>query len=186
MAFKEGTVLVPTCFFLGVLFICLNIDYRILFQPFDLQTYETAYQFYTIFYTAPQAIKSALHGLMGVAIFGLISKLVKWDDSAMFFDGSCLVAYVFGFSVYVTVIIPSLKTVVEPVDVDTEADRQQALSVVSASNVILMGLMGIVLTLQAGQIYAERQDAKAKAEFLEEERKEKAKSEAAATKQKTE
>jgi hypothetical protein len=26
----------------------------------------------------------------GVGIIGLISKLHKWDDSAMFFDGSCL------------------------------------------------------------------------------------------------
>lgn len=28
--------------------------------------------------------------MVGVGIIGLVSKLHKWDDSAMFFDGSCL------------------------------------------------------------------------------------------------
>ncbi len=31
-----------------------------------------------------------MHAIMGVGIIGLAGKLHKWDDSAMFFDGSSL------------------------------------------------------------------------------------------------
>jgi hypothetical protein len=34
--------------------------------------------------------QALLHGLVGVQIIGLISKLHKWDDSAVFFDGTSL------------------------------------------------------------------------------------------------
>ncbi len=31
-----------------------------------------------------------MHAIMGVGIIGLVGKLHKWDESAMFFDGSCI------------------------------------------------------------------------------------------------
>lgn len=34
-----------------------------------------------------------LHGFGFIGLVGLISKLHKWDESAMFFDGSCIGAY---------------------------------------------------------------------------------------------
>lgn len=35
----------------------------------------------------PQAL---LHGMVGVGIIGIISKLHQWDEGAKFFDGSSL------------------------------------------------------------------------------------------------
>lgn len=41
----------------GVLFICFNVDYRVLFLPVTDETVADAFQFYTMFYNAPPAIK---------------------------------------------------------------------------------------------------------------------------------
>lgn len=43
--------------FTGVLFICFNVDYRVLFLPVTDETVADAFQFYTMFYNAPPAIK---------------------------------------------------------------------------------------------------------------------------------
>lgn len=37
--------------------------------------------------------QALLHGVMGVGIIGLVGKIHKWDESAMFFDGSSLGTY---------------------------------------------------------------------------------------------
>ncbi|KAL7280830.1 LOW QUALITY PROTEIN: hypothetical protein ACG7TL_005774 [Trametes sanguinea] len=102
--------------FSGVLFICLNVDYRILFTPLTESVVRDGLEFYTTFYNSPPAIKAStgmasifvflltyapcertsrglqalLHSVMGVGLLGLVGKLHKWDDSAMFFDGSSL------------------------------------------------------------------------------------------------
>ena len=34
-----------------------------------------------------------MHGVMGMGLLGLLGKLHRWDESAMFFDGSSLGAY---------------------------------------------------------------------------------------------
>jgi hypothetical protein len=108
-----------------------------------------------------------LHGLIGVGLIGLISKLHKWDESAMFFDGSSLgeyhpslvnsrhfnvrasAAYVFAIAIYLTVIVPSLRTIVMPVEnVDTRDDQVEAMRILAAGNTIIMVLLGAILTLQ--------------------------------------
>ncbi|KAJ7281747.1 ER membrane protein SH3-domain-containing protein [Mycena rebaudengoi] len=114
MGFRQAAVLGPVCFFLGVLFICFNIDHRVLWTPLTEDTVEDGFQFYTTFFNAPPAIKAMLHGMVGVLFLGLMSKLHDWDDSAMFFDGSSIGAVVFGFAVYMTVVIPTLRTIVTP------------------------------------------------------------------------
>ncbi|KAJ7026298.1 hypothetical protein C8F04DRAFT_1190623 [Mycena alexandri] len=86
----QAAVLGPVCFFLGVLFICFNIDHRVLWGDLTADTIEDGFQFYTTFFNAPPAIKALLHGMVGVVLLGLIAKLHVWDDSAMFFDGSCI------------------------------------------------------------------------------------------------
>lgn len=79
MGFRQAAVLSSACFFLGpqvpvfskalryftnpvftltgVLFICFNVDYRVLFLPVTDETVADAFQFYTMFYNAPPAIK---------------------------------------------------------------------------------------------------------------------------------
>ncbi|KAF9256206.1 hypothetical protein L218DRAFT_936937 [Marasmius fiardii PR-910] len=156
MGFRQAAVLAPVSFFLGILFICFNVDWRLLWGDLSSKDVEDGYQFYTIFYNSPPAIKALLHGMMGVGMLGLVAKLHKWDDSAMFFDGTSLGIYVFGMAVYITVIVPMLGTTVAPAEVDTELDRLEAMRVLSAANVIVVICLGAILTLQAGQAYVNR------------------------------
>lgn len=57
-------------------------------------------------------------------------------------------AYIFAVAVYLAVSVPSLRTIVTPVDVDTRADRIEALRILSAGNTIIMVVLGAVLVLQ--------------------------------------
>ncbi|KAJ7132044.1 Shr3 amino acid permease chaperone [Mycena epipterygia] len=163
MGFRQAAVLGPICFFLGVLFICFNIDHRVLWGGLSEDTVEDGFQFYTTFFNAPPAIKAMLHGMVGVMLLGLVAKLHTWDDSAMFFDGSSLVVVVFGFAVYITVVIPTLRTIVEPLEDETRQVRIEAMTVLSAANIIIIFCLGFVLLLQAGQEYARRADAREQA-----------------------
>ncbi|KAI0629200.1 Shr3 amino acid permease chaperone [Trametes polyzona] len=160
MGYRQAAVLTSVSFFLGVLFICLNVDYRILFTPLTDAVVRDGLEFYTTFYNSPPAIKALLHSIMGVGLVGLLGKLHKWDDSAMFFDGSSLAAYIFALAVYLTVGIPACRTVADPVpDVDTQDDRVEALRVLSAGNTIIIVLLGAILALQAGEQWARRLEA---------------------------
>ncbi|KAJ7257866.1 hypothetical protein B0H12DRAFT_1282145 [Mycena haematopus] len=54
---QQAAVLGPVCFFLGVLFICLNVDHRVLWMGLTDDTIEDGFQFYATFFNAPPAIK---------------------------------------------------------------------------------------------------------------------------------
>lgn len=58
-------------------------------------------------------------------------------------------AYVFCISIYITVTIPALRSIVTPlIDVDTREDRIEAMRVLSAGNVMVMAGLGAILVLQ--------------------------------------
>ena len=60
-----------------------------------------------------------------------------------------LAAYMFGVVVYLTVTINSLRTIVNPVEnVDTREDQIEAMQILSAGNVIIVGSLGLILVLQ--------------------------------------
>ncbi|KXN89379.1 Secretory component protein SHR3 [Leucoagaricus sp. SymC.cos] len=162
MGFKQAAVLAPVSFFLGVQFICFNVDHRILWGSGGLtdEVVADGFQFYATFFNAPPAIKALLHGMIGIGLVGTLSKLFKWDESAMFFDGSSLAAYVFSIAIYLTVTIPALRTIVTPLEEETREVQVEALSVLCAGNVIIAGCLFAVLVLQAGQEYARRQEAR--------------------------
>lgn len=160
MGFRQGAVLASCSFFLGVLFICFFVDYRILHQPLTDDIIEDGFQFYATFFNAPPAIKALLHGFIGVGILGLVAKLHAWSDSAVLFDGSSLAAYIFAVAVYLSVTIPSLRTIVTPSEADARADRIEAMRVLAAGNSIMMVILGAVLVLQGGQEYARRLELK--------------------------
>lgn len=56
--------------------------------------------------------------------------------------------YIFSAAVYLAVSVPSLRTIVTPADVDTRADRIEALRILSAGNTIMMVVLGAILVLQ--------------------------------------
>ncbi|KAI0731242.1 Shr3 amino acid permease chaperone [Earliella scabrosa] len=176
MGYRQAAVLVSTSFFLGVLAICLNVDYRILFTPPAEDVIRDGFEFYTTFYNSPPAIKASalLHAVVFVGLIGLIGKLHKWDESAMWFDGTSLAAYIFAVAVYLTVNIQACRTVVDPVpDVDTEEDRVEALRILSAGNTIIIACLVGVLVLQAGEQYTRRLEANMAAEPADNENAEK-------------
>ncbi|KAJ2915485.1 hypothetical protein MD484_g4959, partial [Candolleomyces efflorescens] len=179
MAFQSAAVLVPVSFFLGVLFICFNVDYRVLWGELTNEVINDGFQFYTTFFNAPPAIKGLLHGMMAVGLGACLFKLLSWTESAMFFDGSSLAVFLFAIVVYIAVVIPGLQAIATPVkDVDTRDVQVEALRVLSAGNVIIIACLILVLLLQAGQEFARRADEKAVAEFR--------KKQAAATEEKKE
>jgi hypothetical protein len=156
MGFGQAAVLASVSFFLGVQFINFNVDHRVLFEQPTEETIQTAYQYYTTFFNAPLAVKALMHTMMAIGFSGLFSKLHKWDDSAKFFDGTCLAMYLFGVVMYIAVTIPALRTVVTPLAEDTDTDRFEALRVLAAGNTIVILCLAGVLLMQAGQEYARR------------------------------
>ncbi|KDQ61612.1 hypothetical protein JAAARDRAFT_515241 [Jaapia argillacea MUCL 33604] len=172
MGFSQAAVLSSVSFFLGVLFICFNVDYRVLYA-LDEQAITDGFQFYTTFFNSPPAIKAMLHAMMGVGVVALISKISKWDESALFFDGSSLAAFIFSIAMFFAVTIPSMRTIVDPVpDVDTRQDQIEALQVLGAGNTIIIVLLTAVIALQAGQEYARRVEQRELQKIIEEEKKE--------------
>jgi len=142
---------------LGVLLACFTVDYRVLFEPLTEEIVQDGFQYYKTFYNAPLGIKALLHGLIAVGVIAIIAKIHRWDESAMFFDGGSLAAFVFATTMYITVTIPSIRTVVTPVEgVDTREDQIEALRVLSAGNTLIIVLLGGVLALQGGQEWARR------------------------------
>lgn len=125
------------------------------------KTIDDAIQFYTTFYNAPKAVLNLLHGVVVLGVLGFVSKLHKWDESAMFFDGSSLAVFVFGIMLYTTVVIPGIRTVAEPLENDTRTDQVEALRVLAAGNTLIVVCLGLVLALQAGQEWARRSEEKA-------------------------
>jgi len=78
MGFKQAAILAPVSFFLGegstlhaarnltkprqigVLFICFNVDHRVLWSEVSEDVIKDGFQFYTTFFNAPPAIKVRL------------------------------------------------------------------------------------------------------------------------------
>jgi hypothetical protein len=77
---------------------------------------------------------------------------IEWN--ILFFFGKTksrafTAAFVFATAMYITVTIPTIRTVVMPVEgVDTREDQIDALRVLSAGNTLTMVLLGGVLALQ--------------------------------------
>ncbi|KAF9786495.1 Shr3 amino acid permease chaperone [Thelephora terrestris] len=160
MGFRQAGVLATVGFFLGVLCMCFTIDYRILHLKITPEATQDATHFYTLFYNAPPAIKAFLHSMMGIGIICLLGKLHKWDESAVWFDGSSLAVFVFAIGVYLSVTIPALKAVVNPAEADSELTFDQNLGLLGAGNTIIAGLLLSVFHVQGGQEYAKRAEAR--------------------------
>ncbi|EJD48001.1 Shr3 amino acid permease chaperone [Auricularia subglabra TFB-10046 SS5] len=169
MGFRQGAVLFATCFFLGVQFVNFNTDYRLLFAPLEEQTFSDAFGYYSTFFNAPIGVRALLHSVIGVGIIGLLGKIHKWDESAMFFDGTSLALFMFGFIVYMSVVLPGLRTVVTPTETETEELRREAVRVLAAGNTLIVLCLVGVLALQGGQEWARRTEARLKAALEREE-----------------
>ncbi|KZT56792.1 hypothetical protein CALCODRAFT_410531, partial [Calocera cornea HHB12733] len=158
MGFRQAALLCSICFFLGILFINFNVDHQILFLAKNEKSIEQGYAYYTTFLRAPLAVKALMHTLMGVGLLSLVASFTTWTETALFFDGTSIALYVGSIAMYISVAIPSIRTVVEPLPEDTPQDREDALGVLGAANVLIALLLVGILGLQAGQEYAKRAD----------------------------
>lgn len=62
-----------------------------------------------------------------------------------------IAAYVFAIALYLSVTVPALRTIVDPVEVDTREDRIEAMRVLAAGNTIIVVLLGAILALQVSE-----------------------------------
>jgi len=60
------------------------------------------------------------------------------------------VVVIFGLAVYITVVVPTLRTIVGPLADETRQVRIEAMTVLSAANIIITFCLGLVLLLQVG------------------------------------
>ncbi|KAG8847151.1 hypothetical protein FRB96_001669 [Tulasnella sp. 330] len=201
MSYRHAVVLSTTSFFLGVLFISFNVDYRLLYGEVTPEAFQAALQFYTTFYTAPVAVKTLLHSLIGIDIFALVLKVNKWDESALYFDMSSLgepplrmnayrmflnlvtlpyysqVALMGAVILYLAVVVPGVKTLMDPLVDEIESERVEVLRIIGAGNTMAIGCLVAVLAMQAsfpflaGQEWARRYAVRELEKFKEAETK---------------
>ncbi|KAG7531535.1 hypothetical protein FFLO_04275 [Filobasidium floriforme] len=165
MAFLQSIILGSTSFLLGLVFVCQIIDIPLLYHTHLTEaSLESAYAFYTMWYDAPKAVKALLHTALGIPLLAIVSKLHGWSESAVFFDGSCLVLHMASIVIYLTIHVPNLPVFVKSSNLSpdmptyTEEEKQEAVRVLSAGNALVgFCLLGIIL-MQAGQEYAKRQE----------------------------
>ncbi|KAF8605863.1 Shr3 amino acid permease chaperone [Ceratobasidium sp. AG-I] len=171
MGFRHAAVLSSVSFFLGILFICFNVDHKVLYAaPLTDKIVDDGFEFYTTFFNAPGAVKALLHAMMALGIVSLIAKLHKWDESALFFDGSSLAAFVFGVVLYASVVIPALRIIVTPLETDGRNERIESLRILAAGNTLIAICLVAVLVLQGGQEYAKRYEARELLKMQEQDR----------------
>ena len=85
-----------------------------------------------------------------------------------------LVAAIFSFALYTSVIVPAVRTIVDPVpDVDTPQDQRDALELLSAGNVLTILTLTAIIVMQAGQAWAVSVEKRELARIEAEEREEK-------------
>ena len=109
MAFLQSIILGSTSFLLGLVFVCQIIDIPLLYHTHLTEaSLESAYAFYTMWYDAPKAVKALLHTALGIPLLAIVSKLHGWSESAVFFDGSCLVLHMASIVIYLTIHVPNL------------------------------------------------------------------------------
>ncbi|WVN87590.1 uncharacterized protein L203_102773 [Cryptococcus depauperatus CBS 7841] len=181
MGFQQSVVLGSCSFILGMVFVCQVVDIPLLYMPVTAEALENAYKFYEMWWEAPAAVKALFHGALGLPLIMLLVKLHKWNESAMFFDGSCIAMHMATIILYLTVHINSLRTFLPESSTSatysllptphprlsppTENERAEAVRVLAAANA-LVGLLAIgVMGMQIGQEYAKRVEEREESEM---------------------
>ncbi|KAF7845806.1 hypothetical protein BT93_L0567 [Corymbia citriodora subsp. variegata] len=182
-----------TSFFLGLVFSLFPYDYPLLWNP-SLLTSAHLDQVEThikLLHNSPALIVRIFHIVTALGLLGLLLKLYKPSESNLLFDGGSLVLYMIAVVIYLTNVIKGFRIVsagtyglglqnlsedmldevslagVEQVGGGDVLGREDNLKVLAASNVILAFALVGVLTLQAGQWYAERAEEKERVRFAQ-------------------
>lgn len=90
-----------------------------------------------------ECILHAILPQLSLFFWGAYFCRTKWNI------GDKTAAFVFAIAMYITVTVPSIQTVVTPVEgVDTRDDQIEAMQILSAGNTLIMVLLGGILVLQ--------------------------------------
>ena len=131
-------------------------------------------------HSSPPVVPRILHIVVAVGFLGFFIKLYKPSESNTLFDGASLFLYMCGLTVYITNTVKGLRIVQDGLYDAADGNggaapgagssipggeqqleiigREDSLKVLAASNTILGLVLVGILTLQAGQWYAERKD----------------------------
>ncbi|KAK4226153.1 Shr3 amino acid permease chaperone [Podospora fimiseda] len=189
-SFATFLIIGPTCFFLGILFASFPYDFPLLWSkaplpPNYLDTLETHLRF---MHQSPPLIGRLLNLMIFTGFTGFLSKLFRPHEANILFDGSSLLLYLIATGIYATNIVKGLRAASGPggfegsrerhegpFSGEVELSREDSLRVLSASHTILAIVLVGILTLQAGQWYAEKAaaDESEELENKEKERKRK-------------
>ncbi|ODN89720.1 hypothetical protein L198_06414 [Cryptococcus wingfieldii CBS 7118] len=184
MAFLQSVVLASCSFILGIVFVSQVVDIPLLYMPVTETAIENGYKFYELWWEAPGAVKALFNVALALPLVALLVKLHKWNESAMFFDGSCVAMHLATVILYLTVHLTSLRTFLPESTVassysvlptpaprefpPTNDEKIEALRVLAAANA-LVGLLTVgIIGMQIGQEYARRVEEKEQREVDEE------------------
>jgi len=150
-------IIVPTSFFLGILFTNLPFDYPTLWTslPPSESTLGVIEQHYSHLSQSPALIRRVLNAIIILGLSGFLCKLIFYSpsESNYLFDGASLILYLIALAMYGTVV--QGLGIVETRNYGKEVDRVDTLKVMGATQTMMALVLLGVLVLQAGQWYAE-------------------------------
>ncbi|KAF8422975.1 secretory component protein shr3 [Tirmania nivea] len=156
--FGTFMIIVPTSFFLGILFTNLPFDYPTLWTTYPptesvLRTIESHYSHISL---SPPLIPRVLNAMIILGLSGFLAKLALYSpsESNYLFDGASLILYLIALVMYGTNLVQGLR-IVESGNYGDEVGRVDTLKVMGATQTMMALVLLGVLVLQAGQWYAE-------------------------------
>ncbi|AOW05866.1 Shr3 amino acid permease chaperone [Yarrowia lipolytica] len=169
---SSALILCATSFSLGVLYSNWPYDFFTLWTAAPPESrYTASLDHYKAWYDCPMFVYHIHHTVIGLGLIGFFIKLYKPSESNKLFDGGSLFLYMVGVTIYLTNIRRGLASAVDGNWGDV--DEHTGINVIAASQVMIVFVLLGVLGLQVGQWWAEREDAKLKKKFDDEEKKEK-------------
>lgn len=190
ITFPTLMIVVPTSFFLGLIFSLFPYDYPLLWSsaPLEPSHLDLLEAHLKLLHASPNLILRIMHIITAIGLLGLVAKLYNPSESNMLFDGGSLVLYMIAIIVYLTNIVKGLRIVtvgeygeglkgmtqdrfdeVDSAGYDESGGsvlgREDNLKVLAASNVIVALVLVGVLVLQVGQWYAERVEERERAKL---------------------
>jgi len=156
--FATFMIIVPTSFFLGILFTNLPFDYPTLWTslPPSDSTLQTIERHYSHLSQSPALISRVLNAIIILGLSGFLCKLFLYSpsESNYLFDGASLILYFIALVMYGTNIVQGLR-IVESRGYGEEVGRVDTLKVMGATQTMMALVLLGVLVLQSGQWYAE-------------------------------
>lgn len=161
-----GAVMIigATCFGLGVAYAQLPYDLNTLWRKDVIgDAFDKLIAHYAQWGNSPRYLHHIFHAVMGIGLIGSFIKLYKPQEESKYFEYGTLVLYMAGIIIYLTNLRVGVNSCIS--GEWGEVDLYTGVSVIAASEVIIVIVLIGVLILQGGLYYAEWYDGEAQKEF---------------------